>query len=347
MAVCKSPLTGGWGDSNCGGNLAPAIKQCGVDAVFVKGQAAEPVYIYMDNKGAEIRPANDYWGLDAIEAEERLIADTWTKKKKPSVAVIGPAAEKLSLISGISNDLGRIAARSGVGAVMGSKKLKAVVLAGAKRVKVQDTERIKELSKEYASKIRKSNTPGILTGALMPLMGKVMGSMKNVSPIDGLISAMLLKKWGTPMNNTMAVLNGDAPLKNWTGSEKDYNYKYYRNLNPDKFIAREQQKYHCDSCIIGCGGHCSIKDIKGGKYSHTHKPEYETAMMFGGLLMNKDADAIFYANEICNRYGLDTISAGGVIAFAIEFYENGILTDEDTYGLKLNWGNSDAIIGLL
>jgi aldehyde:ferredoxin oxidoreductase len=346
MAVCKSPLTGGWGDSNCGGNLAPAIKQCGVDAVFVKGQAAEPVYIYLENKGAEIRSATNYWGLDAIEAEKRLIIDNW-KRKKPAVAVIGPAAEKLSLISGISNDLGRIAARSGVGAVMGSKNLKALVLAGAKLVKVQDVETIKEISKEFSSKIRKSNAPGIFKGALFPLLGKFMGSQKSVSPIDGLFSAMLLKKWGTPMNNTMSVLSGDAPLKNWTGSEKDYNYKYYKNLNPDKFIAREYQKYHCDSCIIGCGGHCRMKDIRGGKYAHTHKPEYETTMMFGGLLMNRDTDAIFYANELCNRYGLDTISAGGVIAFAIECYENGILTDEDTYGLKLKWGNSDAIIGML
>ncbi len=346
MAVCKSPLTGGWGDSNCGGNLAPAIKQCGVDAIFIKGQAAEPVYLYMDNRGAEIRPAADFWGLDAIEAEERLIKENW-KKKKPAAAVIGPSAEKLSLISGISNDLGRYAARSGVGAVMGSKKLKAVVLAGTKQVKADNPEKIKELSKEYSRKVRKMNAPSVFTGALLPVLGKVMGSLKSVAPLDGMLTAMLLRKWGTVMNNTLAVMNGDAPIKNWSGSEKDYNFKYYRQINPDKFIAREQTKYHCYSCIIGCGGMCSIKDIRDGKYSHTHKPEYETAMMFGGLLMNKDRDAIFYANELCNRYGLDTISAGTVIAFAIECYENGILTDEDTYGLKLNWGSSDAVISLL
>jgi aldehyde:ferredoxin oxidoreductase len=346
MAVCKSPLTGGWGDSNCGGNLAPAIKQCGVDAVFVKGQSAEPVYIFVDNKGAEIRPAAEYWGLDAIESEKKLISDNW-KRKKPAAAVIGPAAERISLISGISNDLGRYAARSGVGAVMGSKKLKGLVLAGTKQVYAKDPDKLKEISKEFSRKVRKSNAPKLVKGALMPLMGKALGSMKSVTPIDGAMTFMLLKKWGSVMNNTMSMMNGDAPIKNWTGSEKDYNFKNYRNLNPDKIIARETRKYHCHSCVIGCGGHCSIKDVKDGKYSDTHKPEYETSMMFGGLLMNKDTDAVFYANELCNRFGLDTISAGGTIAFAIECYENGILTDKDTYGLKLKWGNSDAILELL
>ena len=346
MAVCKSPLTGGWGDSNCGGNLAPAIKQCGVDAIFIRGCSEIPVYLYMDNRGAEIRPAGEYWGLDAIEAEKALINDNW-KKKKPAAAVIGPAAEKLSLISGISNDLGRYAARSGVGAVMGSKKLKAVVLAGTKQVRAHDLDKIKELNKVYAGKVRKMNAPGIMKGSLLPMVGKFISSEKNVSATDGILAAMLLKKWGTIMNNTMAVANGDAPFKNWGGSEKDYNKKYYRNLNPDLFLKREEQKYHCYSCIVGCGGHCGIKDLAGGRYTHTHKPEYETAMMFGGLLMNRDTDSIFLANEICNRAGLDTISAGGVIAFAIECYENGILTDEDTGGLKLTWGNADAVIRLL
>jgi aldehyde:ferredoxin oxidoreductase len=346
MAVCKSPLTGGWGDSNCGGNLAPAIKQCGVDAIFFRGQSSSPVYLYMDNKGAEIRSAENYWGLDTVEAEERLIKDNW-KKKKPAVAVIGPAGEKQSLISGISNDLGRFAARSGVGAVMGSKKLKAVVLAGTKQVKAQNVDEIKKLSKEYSDKVRRTNAPAILNGSILPLAGKARGSLKSVSPLDGMLTSMLLKKYGSIMNNTLSIHNGDAPLKNWGGSEKDYSRKFYKGLNPDKFIKREERKYHCYSCIIGCGGVCNIKDLKGGKYPHTHKPEYETAMMFGGLLMNKDTDSIFYINELLNRAGLDTISVGGSVAFAIECFENGILTIDDTDGLKLCWGDSQTIIALV
>lgn len=346
MAVCKSPLTGGWGDSNCGGTLAPAIKQCGYDAIFLRGVAEKPVYLFIDNKGPQIRDASVYWGMDAVEAEEALIRDT-RGKKKPEVAVIGPGGEKVSLIAGISNDRGRYAARSGVGAVMGSKRLKALVLAGTKIVKGFDPEGVKAISKEFSAKLRKANLPGAFTGGLLPLMGSFMGGMKAEVPLDGLLTAMMFKKFGTVMNNTYAVANGDAPLMNWAGSSKDYNRAYYRSLNPDRILKREKRKYHCYSCILGCGGVCDIKDLSGGRYPHTHKPEYETAMAFGGLLMNKDLDAILYINEVLNRAGLDTISVGGAVAFAIECYENGILTLKDTGGLELRWGDSKAIVALV
>jgi aldehyde:ferredoxin oxidoreductase len=346
MAVCKSPLTGGWGDSNCGGTLAPAIKQCGYDAIFVRGVAEKPVYLYIDNKGPQIRDASAYWGLDAVEAEEALVRDT-RQKKKPEVAVIGQGGEKLSLIAGISNDLGRYAARSGVGAVMGSKRLKALVLAGSKAIKAADPEAAKRLSVEYAAKVRKNNAPGILKGGFMPIMGKAMGSIPSAYPMDGMLTVMFLKKYGTPFNNTLGVNNGDSPLRNWAGSNADYNRKYYKNLDPDRFAAREERKYHCYSCIVGCGGICDIKDIKGGKFPHTHKPEYETAMVFGGLLMNKDLDSIFYINELCNRAGLDTIGVGGTVAFAIECFEAGLLTEADTGGLKLAWGDAASIVALV
>ena len=137
---------------------------------------------------------------------------------------------------------------------MGSKRLKAVGLAGSKMVRGEDFEAIKAISKAYAAKIRKSNLPGFAKGYIFPTMGKVMGSMKQAVPIDGMMTAMLLKKYGTVMNNTLSIHSGDAPLKNWGGSEKDYNRSYYKHLNPDAFIAREEQKYHCYSCIVGCGG---------------------------------------------------------------------------------------------
>ena len=122
--ACKSPLTGGWGDANCGGIFAPAIKQCGYDAIFFSGIAEKPVYLFSDGKSVEVRDASAYWGLDAVEAEKALHRDLDPIcRKKPCVACIGTAGEKLSLISGICNEGGRIAARSGVGAVMGSKKL--------------------------------------------------------------------------------------------------------------------------------------------------------------------------------------------------------------------------------
>jgi aldehyde:ferredoxin oxidoreductase len=350
MAVCKSPLTGGWGDSNCGGNLAPAIKRCGYDAIFFRGISPAPVYAYIDHKGATLLDAAPYWGLDAIESEERLgLAHPGAAPglKKPAIAVIGQGGERLSLISGISNDLGRYAARAGVGAVMGSKRLKAIVLGGTKPIRGANPEAIKELSKEYSDKVRKANWPNFAKGSILPVMGKVMGSIKLSYPLDGMLTTMLIKKFGTTMNNTLGVTNGDAPLKNWGGSDADYNKLLYSSLNPDRILARENRKYHCYSCVIGCGGVCDIKDIRGGRFQKTHKPEYETTMVFGGLLMNKDLDSIFYINELLNRAGLDTISAGGVVAFAIECFESGIIDKKDTGGLALRWGDSESIIALL
>lgn len=346
MAVCKSPLTGGWGDANCGGVFSPAIKQCGYDGIFFSGISEQPVYLYVDNQGAELRSAAHVWGKDAVEAERLLLQEN-ARRKKPAAAVIGPAAEKLSLISGICHDGGRIAARSGVGAVMGSKRLKAVVLAGTRPVGCQDPQAMKTISKELAGKIRRLNLPGFISGAILSLVGRVMGGMKKAAPMDGMISALMMKRWGTVMNNTMGVTSGDSPLKNWAGSSLDYHFGYYRNLNPDRVTRLETRKYHCYSCIIGCGGICDVSKIGNGEFSHTHKPEYETCAAFGGLVMNRDLDSIFYINELLNRAGMDSISAGGTAAFAIECYERGIITREMTDGLELSWGNSGAIIALL
>ncbi len=346
MVVCKSPLTGGWGDSNCGGTFSPAIKQCGYDGIFISGIAQKPVYLYVDQKGAELKSAEHIWGVDAIESEKILQSENH-KRKKPCVAVIGPAGEKLSLISGICNDGGRIAARSGVGAVMGSKKLKAVVLAGSKPIGCHDAAAMKAISKELASKIRKQNAPKIMPGSIFPLMGKLMGGMKKGSQMDGLMTSMLMKKWGTSMTNGLGITSGDSPIKNWAGSVVDYNYSYYKNINPDHILHRETRKYHCYSCIIGCGGICDIKNIENNEFTESHKPEYETCAAFGGLVMNKDLDAIFYINELLNRAGMDSISAGSTVAFAMECYEKRILTREMLDGLELKWGNAEAIISLI
>lgn len=160
---------------------------------------------------------------------------------------------------------------------------------------------MKQISQAYANKIRKLNLPGIVKGSLLPVGGKVMGSMKHVAPIDGMMFATLMKKWGTPMSNGMGVTNGDTPIKNWAGSSKDYNRSYYSRINSDLVIKREYRKYHCYSCIVGCGGVCDISDIGQGKFTHTHKPEYETCAVFGPLLMNRNLESIFYINELLNR----------------------------------------------
>jgi aldehyde:ferredoxin oxidoreductase len=346
LVVCKSPLTGGWGDANCGGNFSPAIKRCGYDGIFFSGISEKPVYLYINHKGPQLRSAEHLWGMDAVEAEKALWEEHG-QRKKPSVAVIGPAAERLSLISGICNDGGRIAARSGCGAVMGSKRLKAVVLAGAKPIGCHDPLAVKTISKALSTKMRRQNIPALLPGAALSVVGSLMGSMKRATPIDGLLTGRLMKRWGTIMNNTMGIPNGDSPIKNWAGSAADYGFFSYRNLNPDRILKREKQKYHCYSCIIGCGGICEIQDASRGEFEHTHKPEYETCCAFGGLILNTDLDAIFYINELLNRAGMDSISAGNTVAFAIECYEKGILTSQMTGGLELGWGKPAAVIALV
>jgi len=342
--VGKSPLTGGWGDANCGGFFSPAIKQCGVDAIFFRGISETPVYLFMDGKACELRDASAYWGLDATEAEQRLTEDN-TVKKKPRVAVIGQAGERLSRIAGICNDGGRIAARSGLGAVMGSKRLKAVVLAGSLPIRCAAPEQVKELSRALGRKIKKAPSMGFLKGHMLTSVGQFMG-LPISFPMDGFMSVMLLKKWGTSMNQPLGIVSGDSPLKNWSGGPRDVRGAI-REYNPDKALSIQTAKYHCYACPLGCGGILDTRGVNGGAFDETHKPEYETINQFGPLLKNRSYDSIYYINELLNRAGMDSISAGATVAFAIEAFEAGILTKEDTGGLELTWGNTEAIIALV
>ncbi|MCP3927176.1 MAG: aldehyde ferredoxin oxidoreductase family protein [Desulfobacterales bacterium] len=341
MVAGKSPLTGGWGDANCGGNFSPAIKRCGYDGIFFKGISEKPVYLYLDDHTQELRDADEVWGMDAVESEIFLENKEMGKGKKPKVACIGQAGENISLISGISTDKGRMAARSGLGAVMGSKRLKAVVLKGTKRIYPNKSIEMKRISKICNKWVQFQ--PPFVSGPLTAPVGALMRILPFVLAQDGILYKIMLKKWGTVSMNQMSPEMGDAPIKNWGGSSKDWGMKKSYSTNPDVFTKCEKVKYHCYSCPLGCGGICTTK----GKYSETHKPEYETVLSLGGLCMNEDVDSIFYLNELLNRAGMDTISAGHSVAFAIECYENGIINKDDTDGLELKWGNSDAIIKLI
>ncbi len=342
--ACKSPLTGGWGDANCGGVFSPAIKQCGYDAIFISGKSSKPVYLYCDNTTAEVRDASAYWGMDATDAENKMHDDLDSQSnKRPCIALIGTAGEKLSLISGICNEQGRIAARSGVGAVMGSKLLKAVVLAGSKPMPCADKDAVKELSKALGKKVMKMSMPSGF-GGFLGLGGKMLGKMPSV-PLDGSMTTLIFREWGTPSNTPMAITSGDGPIKNWSAGSKEAK-GMTTVYNPDKINRVEKVKYHCYSCPIGCGGKLNIKSNSYVDYEETHKPEYETIEAFGPLLKNSSLESIFAINEILNRAGVDSISAGNTIAWAFECYDKGILTKEQTGGLKLNWGDSDTIVKL-
>ena len=338
MVVGKSPLTGGWGEANCGGSFSPAIKRCGYDGIFFTGISKTPVYLYVKNGRAELHDASHIWGKDTVESEEMLIAETGSHSR---VAVIGPAGEKLSLISGICNDRGRMAARSGLGAVMGVKRLKAVVLDGKKRIDVHNRAEIKRLSQMCNRWVQFQ--PPLFPGPLLAYVGTLMRLLPTQMAMEGLLYKILLKKWGTGSMNQMSVEMGDSPIKNWKGSNVDWGIKQSLSVNPDAIRQFEKVKYHCYACPLGCGGICSTK----GKYGETHKPEYESVLALGGLCMNADLDSIFHLCEVLNRAGMDTISTGSTVAFAIECYEAGILTKKETEGLELTWGNSDAIVALI
>jgi aldehyde:ferredoxin oxidoreductase len=324
MAVAKSPLTGTWGDANCGGTLAPAIKQCGYDGIYFKGISPKPVYLYIGPHGPELRDASALWGKDAIETEDTLL-QACAGKKKPAVACIGPAGENLSLISGIVNDRGRLAARSGLGAVMGSKKLKAVVLTGSKPVRAHNPLKMTALSLSCRAKVL---LPFRFPNAkVFVLVGKLVNKLPFGFTFDGILLDGILARWGTPGLMGYGVETGDTPFKNWVGSSKDM-----PNINKvtdaEKVLANEQRKYHCSACPLGCGGIVSL----GEKLPESHKPEYETITGFSSLLLNQDMELVYQINEYLNRAGMDTISAGNTIAFALECYERGWIDLQSTGG---------------
>ena len=339
-AMAKSPLTGGYGDANCGGTFSPAIKRCGYDGIFFKGISDKPVYLYIRNGKAELKDAGLLWGKDAIETEETLISEL-TKTRKPKVACIGPAGEKMSCISGISNDLGRMAARSGLGAVMGSKKLKAVVLDSAQKIEPRNRYEIRELSQRCNKWVQFQ--PWFLSGTGLRILGALLRFLPLQTAMDGMLWKFMLRKWGTIALNQYSAELGDSPIKNWGGSNLDFKKEKSNAINPDAILETEISKYHCYSCPLGCGGICKGKFPNG----ESHKPEYESIMALSGLCLNDNMDSVFTMNDVLNRAGMDTISAGATIAFAIECFERGILTKQDTDGLELTWGNTGAMLSLM
>jgi aldehyde:ferredoxin oxidoreductase len=315
MVVCKSPLTVGWGDANAGGYFGSELKAAGWDAIFVTGISSSHVYLMVSENRIEIKDASHLWGKDTIDTEDTIRSDAADPKIR--IASIGPASEGLSLISGIISDKGRAAGRSGVGAVMGSKRLKAVAVRGNQKVPVADKAAIDRLRKDFVKDLRDS--PGFHKG---------------------------LMEHGTCSGTSLLLDIGATPVKNWllAGGES---FKGHESVtDADTIIAYQKKKYACANCPVACGGIFSVSD---GRYplAETKKPEYETLASFGSMCLNKDLYSIFKLNDMCNRSGLDTISAGSVLAFAMECYEKGIISKADTDGIELTWGNGDAMITML
>jgi aldehyde:ferredoxin oxidoreductase len=341
--VTKSPLTGGWGDANCGGYFSPFLKRCRIDALFVSGTADRPVYLYLDENTADIRDASDLWGQDTIQTETELKS---RHGKGAQVACIGPAGERRSFIASISTDGGRMAARSGVGGVMGAKKLKAVVAVGKARIGVADKAAVTRLTEGFRGRIKSFGfLKPLLRDRVLAMAGRLTGKPVFLRQ-PAVLWRWLLKKYGTPSLTAICAETGDSPIKNWSGDiVADFPPERYRKISGDAVIKYETKKYGCYSCPIRCGG--TVKMDEGPHIlEKMHKPEYETICAVGNLLLNDDLPAIFRLNDMLNRGGIDSIACGGVLAFAIECFTEGIIDRDDTGGLDLTWGNTEAITKL-
>jgi len=314
--VSKSPVTKGWNDANSGGVFGPTLKKTGYDGIFIKGVSPTPVYIFVDDGKVEFHDATAIWGKTIVEGEKAIKAELGDEKV--CIAQIGPAGERKSWMSGIVNDDHRIAARGGSGAVMGSKNLKALVIRGSQTPTIADKEALDATNKE--------------------IIGWQMEG-----PVKDLVAGF--KELGTPILYEGCIMSGDCGVKNWSGVGSVDLTEEQRKA-PTTLEKWKKKKYLCAQCTIGCGAHIAVNegglDIPNGS-----RPEYETMGAFGSNLMCSDPITITYASTMCNEYGLDSISTGGTIAWAMECCSNGILSKDDLDGIDLVWGNTEAVKQML
>ena len=304
----KSPLTGGYGDSNIGGHLASELKYAGYDAIVVEGSYNKPCYLYVDNDQVEIREAPDFWGVNSIDAEKRMKEELGEDFQ---IAVIGRGGENLVNYACIGHDYGRQAGRAGLGAVMGSKLLKAIAIRGNKSIDVHDKKALDEKVKSILKEIKKNP------------------ELRNWQ----LYGTLNVPKWCSSDINAF-------PTKNFSSGYFEHDDNFTRENMRDEVIVHEKA---CDNCPMACG-----------KYSYSKKydvfvegPEYETAALFGSNCFLREPEDVVMANYLCDQYGIDTISTGNVIAFAMELFEKGVINWEDTKGLNLKFGNTEAALEMI
>ncbi len=307
--AAKSPLTGGFGESEAGGWWIPELKSSGFDAIVIKGKAPRPVYLWIHNEKAELREAQHLWGKLTKEAQEEIRKELGDNRVR--VALIGPSGEKKVRFSCILNELKHANGRTGLGAVMGSKNLKAIAVKGEKKIETANEGEVKRLIKwlkdnyeePYFSigNLGTSRVTGLLSEqGILPTFNFREGSFKGAEAISG-----------ETMSKTILVRRGT-----------------------------------CYGCFVRCKREVQVKEpfpvdpIYGG-------PEYETIAAFGSMCGIDDLKAISWANQLCNAYGLDTISTGTMISFAMECYENGILKKGDVEGLELRFGNVEAMLKMV
>jgi|AutmiccommuBRH23_1029490.scaffolds.fasta_scaffold00103_26 aldehyde:ferredoxin oxidoreductase len=308
MVVAKSPLTGALTNSNSGGFFPTEMKRTGYDMFIFEGRAETPVYLWVMDDNIELRSAEHLWGKNVPETEDILLTETDPKAK---VACIGPGGENLVLFASIMNDKHRAAGRSGVGAVMGSKNLKAVVVKGSQKIAVAHPDELNSFCKAMSKKVGDVMNAG---GAM-----RVYGT-SYVPPITNEMGILPTRNFQTGTFEGIAGITGDV-----------INEKYLKKPKP------------CFRCPIACGRDTRVDDPKYA--GEGEGPEYETIASYGSACGVDNMAAIIKANYLCNEYGLDTISAGMTIACAMEMAEKGFIP-ENKIGFQLKFGDPDAIITL-
>jgi aldehyde:ferredoxin oxidoreductase len=310
--VCgRSPATGLWGESNFGGFWGAELRQAGYDGLWLTGAADRPVYLLIDDSQVEIRDASHLWGLETYAAQEAVSAEIGPVKAR--VAVIGPAGEALLPFALILTDHGRVAGRTGMGAIMGSKKLKAIAVQGSSKIPVAYPEAFMPLRADANRQLR--DDP-------MTLVARATGTAGVADYFDYLRS--MPKKYFQ-----LGAFEGVDQISGSTMAET-----ILTGVSA------------CHACVIACGRVVRLegKDESGIKRKG---PEYETLVGFGPNLLNSDLASIVLMGELCDRYGMDTISSSNIIGLAFLLYEKGLLTIEQTGGLKLIWGDMDIVASLL
>ncbi|MHC4396586.1 MAG: aldehyde ferredoxin oxidoreductase family protein [Planctomycetota bacterium] len=304
MVVTKSPLGNNIASSNAGGFWGAELKNAGYDLIILEGKSDTPCYIYINDDSVEIKDAKKYWGKLTCETTELLLDETGDPKAR--VVTIGPAGEKLSLLASIMNDKYRAAGRSGVGAVMGSKLLKAIVVRGTGKLSAARAAESKKVLTDIRKKIRNND----VTGKGLPTYGtSVLVNLINQS--------------------------GIYPTNNFQESYFETADKTSGETLAEQYLIKNMACYHCP---IACGRYSKVDNVEG------EGPEYETVWAYGADCGVDDLAAIIKANSLCNEYGLDTISAGATIACAMELYEKGLIKSDEVDGPELHFGSGEAIV---
>jgi aldehyde:ferredoxin oxidoreductase len=312
VVTAKSPLTGAIGDSQCGGFFPAQMKYSGYDGIVFTGKSPKPVYLWIKDGAVEIRDASHLWGKLTDEVEDSIKQELGDNKVE--IAQIGPAGEKLVRYAAIMNMVNRANGRTGMGAVMGSKNLKAVVVRGTQSVKAADPKRFTQLFRDGTKRIPETPAVQFLT---------VHGTTGDVSGVNAV---------------------GMLPTRNMNEGQFEGFETITGELMTETILKHRDT---CFSCTVRC------KPVVETEYDGRQVsprfggPEYETMATFGSYCANSNMHSVALCNQLCNQYGMDTMSCGATMAYAMEIFENGLLTLKDTGGIDLHWGNADSLVKLV